>query len=64
MQNDILRPDQAMKRLNCSRSMVYKLIKNGDVEAFRVGSTWRIYGQSLENYKKRSHTKHVSHDKH
>ena len=63
MQNDVLRPDQAMKRLNCSRSMVYKLIKNGDVEAFRVGSTWRIIGDSLEHYKQKSHTKHISHDK-
>ncbi len=62
MQNDVLRPDQAMTRLNCSRSMLYKLIKNGDVEAFRVGTTWRITGKSLENYKKRSHTKHMAHD--
>jgi len=57
--NNIIRPDQVMKSLCCSRSMVYKLIQKGELEAFKVGSAWRIYAYSVENYKKTSHSKHI-----
>lgn len=62
MQNEpLLRPDQAMRRLSCSRSMIYKLIKNGKLEAIKNGSSWRIYPESLKNYIKNSHIEHMSH---
>ncbi len=61
MANEVLRPDQAMQRLCCSRSMVYKLIKKQQLEAFKVGSSWRIYAESVKNYIKTSHNKHSLH---
>jgi excisionase family DNA binding protein len=58
--NEVIRPDQAQKRLACSRSMIYKLIRNGELEGFKVGSSWRIYEKSVKEYKF-SRTVHTDH---
>ena len=57
----VIRPDQVQSRLKCSRSMVYKLIKENKIEAFKVGYAWRIYAQSLDEYIKTSHKSHRTH---
>jgi excisionase family DNA binding protein len=56
-----LRVDQVQERLSCSKSMVYKLIKTKQVSAFRVGKSWRVHPDSVDDYKNNSHNAHISH---
>lgn len=58
---DVVRPDEAARRLNCSRNMIYKLLSLGKLSGFKVGTSWNVYVKSLEEYKNFSHTSHTSH---
>ncbi|MCF8105641.1 MAG: helix-turn-helix domain-containing protein [Desulfohalobiaceae bacterium] len=58
---DVVRPDQAARRLNCSRNMIYKLLSLGKLGGFKVGASWNVYVKSVEDYKNSSHTSHSSH---
>jgi excisionase family DNA binding protein len=57
----VIRPDQVQLRLKCSRSMVYKLLENNELEGFKLGNSWRIFEKSLEEYVKRSRNSHKKH---
>ena len=47
----LLNIQQVMKRLNLSRSMVYKLIHNGELKAIRLGQkALRVPLSELEDY--------------
>jgi len=48
-----LRPDEVAKVLDISRRSVYRLICDGELTAFKVGSALRITAESLEMFKKR-----------
>ena len=50
MNNQLLRADQVERRLSCSRSMVCRLLREGRLRGFKVGSQWRIYSDSVEQY--------------
>ena len=48
-----LRPDEVAKLLDISRRSVYRLILQGELTAFKIGSALRITGESVELFKKR-----------
>lgn len=41
------------ERLGCSKSMVLKLLAEGQLEGFKVGVHWRIYEDSVEAYQRK-----------
>lgn len=40
---------RAMELLNCSRSTLYRLMWNGKIQGYKVGSTWRFRLEDLAN---------------
>lgn len=50
MSNKLLRADQVERRLACSRTTVCKLCREGHLRGFKVGSQWRIYEHSVQEY--------------
>lgn len=45
---DILTPDQAAEYLQVNRETIYRYIRDGRLNASRIGRTYRIRKQSLE----------------
>lgn len=43
----ILKPIEVAKFLCIHKNTVYKMIKRGDLPAFRVGKSWRIFRKDL-----------------
>ncbi|MDO8432697.1 MAG: helix-turn-helix domain-containing protein [Candidatus Binatus sp.] len=39
---EILTVTQLAEYLQCDKSTIYRLIKSGEIPAFRVGSNWRF----------------------
>lgn len=50
MQDKLLRTDQVQRRLNCSRSMVCKLLREGKLRGLRLGNAWRVHESSVNSY--------------
>ncbi|HUV59156.1 MAG TPA: helix-turn-helix domain-containing protein [Desulfatiglandales bacterium] len=48
-----LRIDEVSEVLNCHRRTVYRLIEDGELEAFRVRTSLRVRTEELESYIKR-----------
>lgn len=46
---EILKPAEVAEFLCIHKNTVYKLIKRGDLPAFRVGKSWRISRQDLSS---------------
>jgi putative molybdopterin biosynthesis protein len=46
-------PDQVARRLNVTRLTVYRLLKKGEIDAFKVGDQWRIDEDDLKSYIKK-----------
>ncbi len=44
------RVDEVAKILNCSRSMVYKLLYMGELEWVQIGKVYRVPGWSIIDY--------------
>lgn len=44
---EILKPTEVAEFLCIHKNTVYKLIKGGDLPAFRVGKSWRISRRDL-----------------
>lgn len=44
---EILKPTEVAEFLCIHKNTVYKLIKRGDLPAFRVGKSWRIQRSDL-----------------
>lgn len=58
--NDILTIEEVMEILYIGRNYAYKLLNNGEINAFRVGRSWRIPRKSLEEYVIRKCSSRVS----
>ena len=43
-------PEMLAERWGCTRAHVIKLIKNGDIRSFRVGSLYRVSAPALQEY--------------
>jgi len=46
----LLRPDEVAEVLNISKSLVYKLLQQGQIPAVRFNKTVRIRQVDLDNY--------------
>lgn len=46
-------PDEVARRLSVTRLTVYRLLKRGDIPAFKVGDQWRIDEDDLTSYIKK-----------
>lgn len=46
----LLRPDQVMAILNCSRSSVYRLLSEAHLTGIRVRGSIRVWEKSLSDY--------------
>ena len=46
---EILKPTEVAEFLCIHKNTVYKLIKRGDLPAFRVGKSWRISRRDLSS---------------
>ncbi len=46
-------PDDVARRLKVTRLTVYRLLKRGEITAFKVGDQWRIDEEDLKAYIKK-----------
>jgi putative molybdopterin biosynthesis protein len=46
-------PDEVARRLKVTRLTVYRLLKRGEITAFKVGDQWRIDEEDLKAYIKK-----------
>ena len=47
---DILKPEEVQKVLGISRSYIYRLLKSGELKAFKMGKMYRIPKCYLQDY--------------
>ncbi|MDO9546168.1 MAG: helix-turn-helix domain-containing protein [Pelolinea sp.] len=60
LQNTLLKPRDAAQMLNISRSLVYQLIRSGEIPVVRIKSTVRIKAKDLEVFiEKSQHQKDI-----
>ena len=52
-ESEILTPEQAAEKLKVSIITVRRLLKNGNLNGFKVGRRWRIDESDLRKYIKR-----------
>ena len=59
-QDTLLKPKDAAQMLNISRSLVYQLIRSGEIPVVRIKSTVRIKAKDLEVFiEKSQHQKDI-----
>lgn len=46
----VLTPAEAMDILGVGKNMMYRLLNTGELRAVRIGRSWRITGDALEEY--------------
>ncbi len=47
---DVLTVDEVAKLLKLSKITIYRLIKTGEIPAYKIGASWRVNREDLENY--------------
>lgn len=50
---DFITVDELATTLEISRGSAYKLLKNGDIKSFKIGSHYKIPSTSVDEYIKR-----------
>ena len=50
MENEIMRFEEVMEFLNIGKNTLYKLLNNGEINAFKIGKVWIIPKKSIEEY--------------
>ncbi|MCM1220000.1 MAG: helix-turn-helix domain-containing protein [Lachnospiraceae bacterium] len=50
MENEIMKFEEVMEFLDIGKNMLYKLLKSGEIQAFRIGKVWKIPRKSVEEY--------------
>ena len=53
--NEYLTPLEVQTMLFIGKNTFYKLVKSGELRAFRIGKLWRVKKESIEEYIK-THT--------
>jgi len=48
--NGVYTPLQAAQLIGCTREYLYRLLKEGKIESYRIGSRHRIPGQAIINF--------------
>ncbi|MBP3761304.1 MAG: helix-turn-helix domain-containing protein [Ruminococcus sp.] len=51
--NDILKIEDVMKLLDIGKNTLYRLLKSGDINAFKIGKVWKIPKSSVDDYVRR-----------
>lgn len=49
-QYTVLKPQEVMEILNIGQNSMYHMLNSGQLPAFRVGRSWRITLEALEDY--------------
>ncbi len=49
---EILDVEQVARELDVSEQTIYRLARDGDIPAFKVGNQWRFDRQALEDWKR------------
>lgn len=50
MENEIMKFEEVMEFLNIGKNTLYRLLNNGEINAFRIGKVWKIPKKSVEEY--------------
>lgn len=50
MENEIMKFEEVMEFLNIGKNTLYKLLSNGEINAFKIGKVWKIPKKSVEEY--------------
>ncbi|MBD3340432.1 MAG: helix-turn-helix domain-containing protein [Candidatus Lokiarchaeota archaeon] len=53
LETQAMTPDAVARRLSVDRQTVYRLLKRGEIPAFKVGDQWRIDEDDLKTYIKK-----------
>ena len=56
---DVLTAHEAMNYLGIGENSIYRLLKSGELGAFRIGRTWKIPIKELDKYIDESVTKNL-----
>ena len=56
MDSEFLAPKEVAAELRCHQDLVYKLIRGGELPAYRVGGLWRVKRSDLEALRKKQAT--------
>jgi excisionase family DNA binding protein len=56
--SQFLKASEIAEKLNVSKSLVYKLIKQGDIRCVQIGSSLRVRPEDLEVYIRENLTNH------
>lgn len=52
--NEIMKFEEVMEYLNIGKSTLYKLLRNDEIQSFKIGKTWKIPKQSVDEFISRS----------
>jgi excisionase family DNA binding protein len=47
---EIMTAEELAQLLRVNRTTIYRLLKNGDIPAFRVGKDWRFQREAVESW--------------
>lgn len=50
MENEIMKFEEVMEYLNIGKNTLYRLLNNGEINAFKIGKVWKIPKKSVEDY--------------
>ncbi|MDE5564671.1 MAG: helix-turn-helix domain-containing protein [Oscillospiraceae bacterium] len=48
--NEIMLFEEVMEYLNVGKNTLYRLLKSGEIHAFKIGKAWKIPRKSVEEY--------------
>ncbi len=48
--NDIMKLEEVMQYLDIGKNTLYRLLKSGELNAFKIGKVWKIPKKSVEEY--------------
>lgn len=54
---EVMTVPELAEYLQCNKSTIYRLIKKGQIPAFRVGSDWRFKRDVIEQWLEQQHIK-------
>ena len=55
--NSIMKFEEVMAYLDIGKSTLYTLLRNGDIQSFKIGKTWKIPRKAVEDYVQKSITR-------
>ena len=52
--SEIMKFEEVMKYLDVGKSTLYKLLRNGEIQSFKIGKAWKIPKQSVDEFVSKS----------